>query len=172
MQRSTNDTQQPNVQHISTTWKRQQTPCTAQRTSCNRQRATCDKEQAAGSAQRQQTTGNAQHLTDNRQLATASRRHAACYPCEMQQETHGTAAFRISCVASSGQRTTSSMREGCTRQPARNTAQTPHKTMQHAPYDPCRSTQLTNTQLTPRSGQWNALDETNAIRTLALLEAA
>jgi hypothetical protein len=167
----------PNVQHISTTWKRQQTPCNAQRTSCNRQRATCDRQHAAGSAQRQQTTGDAQHLTDNRQRATASGRHArgsmlrATHArCSRKHTAPPHSAFRVRRAAGSGQ--PAAWAKPCTRPPARNTAQTPHKTMQHAPYDPCRSTQRTNTQPTTRSGQWNALDETNAIRTLALLEAA
>jgi hypothetical protein len=85
-----------NVQHISTTWKKQQTPCNAQRTSCNRQRATCDRQHTAGSAQRQQTTGNAQHLTYNRQRATADDMQGeACSVLPMRDATGNTRHRRI-----------------------------------------------------------------------------
>ncbi len=137
MQRSTNDTQQPTCIIYRQRGKDNRRHATLKRQQCNRQRATCDSRYTAGSAQRQQPAGNAQHLTDNRHRATASRRQARG---SMQRATHARCnrkhtapphfAFRVRRAAGSGQ--PAACAKICTRQPARNTAQTPHKPMQHA----------------------------------------
>ena len=173
MQRSANDTQQPTCSIYRQRGKdnRRHATRNGHHATVNGRHATDDIQQAARKDSK--TTGNAQHLTDNRQRATASRRHArgsaACYPCEMQQETHGTAAFRISCAASSRQRNTSNMGQALY-----STTSAQHgtdATQDDATYDPYRSMQQTQTEPTTRSRQWNARDETNEIRTLAHLGA-
>jgi hypothetical protein len=101
-------------------------------TTLQRQHATDDRQPGNGQQavcgmretprKRRQATGNA----CNRQRASDSRRHARGRE-HMRNATGDTRHRRILCAASSGQRTTSSMREAfCTRQPVRNTAQTPH----------------------------------------------
>jgi hypothetical protein len=69
------------------------------------------RQRAKMASNRKRGAFNGQQPPCDGQQTTCKGKHAACYPCEMQQETHGIAAFRISCAASSGQRTTSSMRE-------------------------------------------------------------
>jgi hypothetical protein len=86
--------------------------------------------------------------------------------CEMQQETHGTAAFRVR--RASGQRATSGMLEALC---STTSAQHGTDATQDATYDPCRSLHQTQTEPTTRSRQCNVRDETNEIRTLAHLGA-
>jgi hypothetical protein len=132
----------------------QHTPCKMRKTSCsmhygsmhyaadatanNRSRATCTKQRATCKRHRaensnQQATCRMQQTTDSRRRATDSRRHARgrvkrAYTCELQRETHGTAAFRARRAAGSAQ--PAACAKHCTRQPLRsslrNTARTPH----------------------------------------------
>ena len=112
-----------NVQHAT------ETPVLCrQRGNDNRRRAPGNKHATRKETTRQhaglqQTTGNGQHATDNvHQTADGMQEDAST--CEMQQETHGTAAFRVRRAAGSGQPTVCA--KHCPRQPVRNTAQTPH----------------------------------------------
>ena len=105
----------------------QQTTDNVEKTTDSVQRTTDNKatENEAKCVRRQtsrrklQTTGNA----CNRYRATDSRRHARGRE-HMPQETHGTAAFRVRRAAGSEQ--AAACAQHCTRQPVRNTAQTPH----------------------------------------------
>jgi hypothetical protein len=123
-----------------------------------RQQATCGL---------QQTTVNVQHATDNvHQTADGMQEDAST--CEMQQETHGTAAFRAR-----------EQRAADNQQYARSvlldnqcaTRHRRHTRCNTRQYDPCRSMQQTQTEPTTRSKQCNVRDETNEIRTLAHLGA-
>ena len=87
----------------------------------------------------------------------------------MRDATSNTQHRRISCAASSGQRTTSSMREALY---STTSAQHGRRHTQDATYDRCRSMQQTHAEPAPRSRQSNARDETNGSRTLAHLGAA
>ena len=137
-----------------TTCNTQQTACKMRKTSCsmhygsmhyaadatanNRSRATCTKQRATCKRHRaensnQQATCRMQQTTDSRRRATDSRRHARgrvqrAYTCELQRQTHGTAAFRARRAAGSAQ--PAACAKHCTRQPLRsslrNTARTPH----------------------------------------------
>ena len=73
---------------------------------------------------RRRRQNQATHATDNVQQ-TADDMQEDASTCEMQEETHGTAAaFRVRRAAGSGQ--PAACAKHCTRQPVRNTAQTPH----------------------------------------------
>jgi hypothetical protein len=121
---------------------------------------------------RQRETGNA----CNRQRATSSRRHGMqedASTCEMQQETHGTAAFRVRRAAGSGE--PAACAKHCARSIVRDnqcaTRHRRHTRCNARRYDPCRSMQQTQTEPTTRSRQCNVRDETNEIWTLAHLGA-
>ena len=123
-----------------------------QRTTDNKatgDKATCGRQQTP--RERQQPAGNA----SNRQRATDSRRHARGRE-HMRDATGNTRHRRISCAASSGQRTTSSMREALF---STTSAQHGRRHTQDAAYDRCRSMQQTHTKPTTRSRQCNARDE-------------
>ena len=123
-----------------------------QRTTDNKatgDKATCGRQQTP--RERQQPAGNA----SNRQRATDSRRHARGRE-HMRDATGNTRHRRISGAASSGQRTTSSMREALFYD---NQCATRHRRhTQDATYDRCRSMQQTHTKPTTRSRQCNARD--------------
>jgi hypothetical protein len=76
---------------------------------------------------RRRRQNQATHATDNVQ-PTADDMQEDATSCEMQRETHGTAAYRVQRAAGNGQ--LAACAKHCSRQPVRNTAQTPHK-MQH-----------------------------------------
>ena len=119
------------------------------------QRATC----------KQQTTDNVAKTACNgrRQRTTDSRRHARGRREHMRNATGDTRHRRILCAASSGQRATRSMRKAfCTRQPVRNTAQTPHTRCNIRPLVPQHAA---NTHEHTRG-------TTNEVRKLAHLGAA
>ncbi len=110
----------------------------------------------------QRAKDNGLRATDNVQQ-TADDMQEDASTCEMQQGN--TRHCRISCAASSGQRTSSSMCEALySTNSAQHGTDATHK-MQT--YDRCRSMQQTHAEPIPRSRQGNARDETNGIRTLA-----
>ncbi len=86
-------------------------------------KATCGMQQTPRRRRHNQAT----HATDNVQQ-TADDMQEDASSCEMQREPHGTAAYRVQRAAGSGQ--LAACAKHCSRQPVRNTAQTPHK-MQH-----------------------------------------
>ncbi len=88
-----------------------------------RQHATRGMQQTPRKRRQNQTT----HATDNVQQ-TADDMQEDASTCEMQQETHSTAAFRVRRAAGSAQ--PAACAKHCTRQPVRNTADATHK-MQH-----------------------------------------
>ena len=100
----------------------QQTTANVATTACNGHQATrehvvCSMRETP--RKRRQAAGNA----CNRQRATDSRLHARGRE-HMRDATRNTRHCRISCAASSGQ--PAACARHCTRQPVRNTAQTPH----------------------------------------------
>jgi hypothetical protein len=99
-----------------------------QRTTDNKARD--NRRHAADTAQKttQLTTGNGQRATGSMQQTADSRRRARGRE-SMRDATGNTRHCRISCAAGSGQAAACAKR--CTRQPVRNTAQTPYTTMQH-----------------------------------------
>ena len=152
---------------------RQHAPDTGQRAAGNRtpilcrQRGKDNKRRAPGNkhatrqettrqhAGLQQTTGNGQHATDNvHQTADGMQEDAST--CEMQQETHGTAAFRV--------RRASGKRAAGNQQYARrivrdNQFATRHRRLtQDATYARCRSMYQTHTEPTTRSRQCNVYE--------------
>ncbi len=114
----------------------QHAACSMQRATCSMQQATWNLETTIDNRQhgnkatcdmqqppRRRRQNHATHATDNvQQTADDMQEHASS--CEMQRETHGTAAFRVRRAACSGQ--AAACEKHCTRQPVRNTAQTPH----------------------------------------------
>jgi hypothetical protein len=135
-------------------------------------RSTNDPQQPTCSIYRQRVKDNRRHATRNGHHATVNGRHATDdiqQAARKDSKQHGTAAFRISCAASSRQRNTSNMGQALY-----STTSAQHgtdATQDDATYDPYRSMQQTQTEPTTRSRQWNARDETNEIRTLAHLGA-
>jgi hypothetical protein len=109
---------QRNVQHATDNgefWKRPLT--TGNKATGNK--ATCGMQQPP----RRRWQNQATHATDNVQQ-TADDMQEDASTCEMQEETHGNAKFRVRRAAGSGQ--AAACAKQCTRQPVRNTAQTPH----------------------------------------------
>jgi hypothetical protein len=90
--------------------RQQGNQATRQHAACSRHRA----EDGKTMQRMQQTTCNTQQTTCKR-----TRAHASC-----NKETHGTTDFRARRAACSGQ--AAACEKHCTRQPVRNTAQTPH----------------------------------------------
>ncbi len=133
-----------NMRQTSSNMQRTTPSCNA---TCSMQRATCGMQQelrkrpltTGNKATRQDATRGMQqtprrtrqnqtpNATDNvQQTADDMQRDAST--CEMQQETHSTAAFRVRRAAGSAQ--PAACAKHCTRQPVRNTADATHK-MQH-----------------------------------------
>jgi hypothetical protein len=140
---------------------RQHAPGNGQRAACNRTPVLSDGVHRATNMQQgkrqqgnmhsglQQTTGNGQHATDNvHQTADGMQEDASS--CVMQQETHGTAAFRVRRAAGSGQ--PASMREALY---ATTCAQHGTDITQDETHARCHSMQQTQTEPTTRSRQCN-----------------
>jgi hypothetical protein len=122
-----NNDVQRNMQHAA---------CNGKRAACKRQRGIWKRPLATGNkatgnkakcgvqqTPRRRRHNQATHATDNVQH-TADDMQEDASTCEMQEKTHGTAAFRVRRAAGSGQ--AAACAKYCPRQPVRNTAQTPH----------------------------------------------
>ena len=136
----------------------QHAACNGQRAACNTQRGICERplttgKKAAGNkvtcgmqqTPRRRRQDQATHATDNvHQTADHMQEHASI--CEMQPETHGIATFRVRRVAGSAQ--PAACAKHCTRQPVRNTAQTPHTrcNTRPGPQHPANTRGTDNTQ--------------------------
>jgi hypothetical protein len=96
-------------------WKTQST--TGNKATCNK--ATCSMQHTPRRRRQNQAT----HATDNVHQAADDMQEDAS-TCELQRETHGTAAYRVRRAAGSGQ--PAACAKHCTRRSVRNTSQTPH----------------------------------------------